>query len=176
MHGLYSSAGAWIPVLNYFRGFQVTLVSLDYQTIITNDIIADLLLQISSDLPREFDVAIGHSFGCYFLHLLRLRANNNIYIAPPFLSSKFDFKKYLDLIESTTSHNLSDVALVVRRAIELNDGIEFNYSGYYKILLPSSDEFFSYVEGECPVRYYPGDHSDLEAAIEFAFSQDLILC
>ncbi len=176
LHGLYSSAGAWIPTLKYFRKFQVTLITIDYHAAISEGLTSDLTARILLELPKNFDFALGHSFGCFFLRLLELRSTSNIYIAPPFIASGFAVDKYLDFIVSKVSLAPSEVSLVVKRAVEMNMGVELTRHGDDVIFLPSSDEFFSYSVDSYPVRHFPGTHSDIEAAVDLAFSENFISC
>lgn len=176
MHGLYASAGTWVPVLKYFNKYRVTLVTIDYHTAILDNKISDLILEISSNLPKNFHTAIGHSFGSLFLNLLGLRSQNNIYIAPPFLASMFSREKYLEVISSTTKYHSYDIFLVVKQAIKMTADSDLNFVPDDKFLLPLADEFFAYADNICPVQYFPGSHSEVESAIEYLFSKSLVSC
>jgi len=176
VHGLYSSGGAWIPILKYFRGFQVTLITIDYHAAFMMNRIMDLVTEISSDLIDGYDFAVGHSFGACFLTLMGAKSNRNIYIAPSFLSSRFALKKYLDFICSAKLLNSAVVDTVVRQAIEINQSLEFALRINDKVLLPSLDEFFSYDDRLGSALCFCGGHSDIESAIDFAFSKNMIIC
>jgi hypothetical protein len=176
LHGLYSSSGAWIPVLKSFKDFRLTLVTIDYHKAILADAIPDLIKEVSLNLKGGFDIAIGHSFGSLILYFLDLDSSKNIFIAPPFVSSKFYFERYIKFVSSATEFSEDDINFVVERAINISKSSIFKLCATDEIFLPLSDEFFTYDQTIHPVQYFAGSHSDLESAITFVFSKRKTLC
>lgn len=176
LHGLYSSSGEWLPVLKYLKESRLTLITIDYHNVILNDKIPDLIRDISSALPEFFDVAIGHSYGCYFLSLLQQKFSQSINVAPPYLASNFHLDEYLNYIFSSKNLDAVEVQLVVKRAITMNAELEFIIDPSSSFLIPMFDQFFSYPQGLYGSHYFDGGHTDVELAFKIALEKKLIKC
>ncbi len=176
LHGLYSSSGVWIPALKFFKDYQLTLVTIDYHKAFLANCLPDLVREALLNLTDCYEFSIGHSFGSLFLSNLGLSSKKNIFIAPPFVASEFFFDRYIKFISSTTELKQSDIDYVVKEAINMNESTILKLRASDVILLPSSDEFFTYDSSIHPVNYFAGTHSSIELAINSAFLNNKILC
>ena len=174
LHGLYATAGTWIPVLKYFKECKVTLITIDYHKAILEGEFSELVSEVSSKLSFDFHTVIVHSFGSLCLNFLDLKSKNNLYISPPFLASKFSCERYLHSISSSTNYGFDEISLVVKRAIQMSMNINMKPVATDIFLLPASDEYFVYENKIFSVHYFPGTHSTVDLAVACAFSKNLI--
>ena len=176
LHGLYSSSGAWLPSLKFFKDYQLTLVTIDYHKAIINNSLPDLMGKVLFTLSDHFEFVIGHSFGALFLSKLALNSKKNIFIAPPFMASEFFFERYIKYIISKTKIQPNDIYYVVKEAVNMNNSTTLKLCASDTVFLPLSDEFFTYDESIHPVNYFAGTHSSIESAINAAFLSNKFLC
>lgn len=174
VHGLYSSSGAWIPVLSHFKNTRITLITVNYHNALTAGVLNNLVDKIASEISTDFDICIGHSFGSTFLKFLNVQSVCSVYIAPPFLATVFAAERYSKFISSSTKYNSEDISLVVGRAIEMVKKTGYLFSSTDHFLLPSDDEFFEYDSSNRLVKYFSGNHSDVVRAVNYLLDKNLI--
>lgn len=170
IHGLFATAGFWLPYLDRFRDFRLILLNIDYRNIrgsyLYLDVISDV---ISSQAGGRVDAMVSHSLGT----LIASRLPHAVYrysfeVCPVYVAQRSQRGAFVDLITQKLSHSLvasevhsmlSHVDLVVSscRYPETSLADRTRY-------IPDSDLYFSYCCNS-HVETFPGDHFDIMSAI-----------
>ncbi|MYM41236.1 alpha/beta fold hydrolase [Duganella qianjiadongensis] len=169
LHGLYTSAGYWLPYLPLLSGFRLILLTIDYQAI--RDLppyIARLEQLIEQLAEGQADTVIAHSLGCLLAHQLppeRRRHSYEIcpvYLARPRAISTFVAELGQRLPATPAAGDVQARLADIGAALALHGNAADHGAIRY---IPDADAFFSYRDDPAQ-RHFHGDHFDISAALQ----------
>jgi pimeloyl-ACP methyl ester carboxylesterase len=153
VHGLFSNGAFWIPWLEHFSRFQITLVGIDYAALLesgaTLDEVAARLDALVGDKPAHL---IAHSFGCWPGAASTRAYLSRAFICPTFAATGFDTQGFCDEVArrvgALTPEAKAGIARQVDQAIHYKtrhaDALRLRDSDTF--YLPSDDPYFRYAE------------------------------
>lgn len=180
LHGLFATAGFWLPVLRCFPGNRIVLLNIDYDKFLG---VYDGLTQLSEFLHRSFLSpndkvhVVGHSFGSFLSASLVLSAVRRYHLCPVFLAEKADLVSLQVEVSSRLGAAAPESHLLMSQidsALWLAQGVDSKTIAARGdcFLIPDADPFFSY--GPVPNRAvcfeYRGGHFDVAEPLESLFS------
>lgn len=168
IHGLYTSAGYWLPYLAQLREFRLILLNIDYAGIAAlPDYVAATEAIIASSAAGRVDAVLAHSLGCLIAHQLphaQRRSNYEIcpvYCARPLQTAQFvaELGQRIGAPPAAASVHarLAGISRALAVAPAAPDASTIQY-------LPDADPYFTY-DGAAHARHYAGDHFDISAAL-----------
>jgi pimeloyl-ACP methyl ester carboxylesterase len=174
VHGLFSNGAFWIPWLEHFGTFQLTLVGIDYAAMLnggtTLEELAARLDALVDDKPAHL---VAHSFGCWPGAASRRAWLSRSFICPTFAATGFDAQGFgaevARRVGATTPDEKTAVGALVDQAIGYKarhlDALRLKPSDAF--YLPPDDAYFSYVENmEAGMTYAcGGGHFDASQAL-----------
>jgi pimeloyl-ACP methyl ester carboxylesterase len=152
VHGLFSNGAFWLPWLEHFGRYQVTLVGIDYAALLdasaTPAAIADRIDALVGDKPAHL---VAHSFGCWPGAASTRPWLSRSFICPTFAATGFDTQGFCDevarRIGAESREAKADIGRLVDRAIGYKarhaDALHVEASDAF--YLPSDDPYFRYV-------------------------------
>ncbi|MCC2970858.1 alpha/beta fold hydrolase [Massilia sp. IC2-476] len=166
IHGLFTNSAFWLPYLERFADFQLTLVSVDYDALLrSSDAPGELAAKIDAHIGDKPAHLIAHSFGCWLAMYLQTSFLSRSFICPTFASQSFDREAFCSQIGQLTTVDMASVSSLVDRAVAFKQtrSADLRYLPDDAFYLPEDDPFFRYVERlECGNTYaYRGGHFDL---------------
>nr|WP_229521291.1 alpha/beta hydrolase [Massilia sp. IC2-477] len=166
IHGLFTNSAFWLPYLERFADFHLTLVSVDYDALLrSSDAPGELAAKIDAHIGDKPAHLIAHSFGCWLAMYLQTSFLSRSFICPTFASQSFDRAAFCSQIGQLTTVDMASVSSLVDRAVAFKQtrSADLRYLPDDAFYLPEDDPFFRYVESlECGNTYaYRGGHFDL---------------
>ena len=175
LHGLYASAGFWLPILRCLPRHRLILLNINYDLFFASkNGFADLseyLRRPSLNLTDCISI-IGHSLGCVLAALLELQVARRFHLAPVFLAEDADLiglqveiSKRLGSFTSPPNVNHSQLSHALRVAKSVD--VEAITERGDCLLIPDSDRFFFYRTPPVGANWstYSGGHFDVSAAL-----------
>jgi pimeloyl-ACP methyl ester carboxylesterase len=168
LHGLFSSSAFWIPYLERFAGFQLTLASVDYGVLLESGAnFGELAAQIEAQFDDKPAHLVAHSFGCWLGMYLKRDFLSRSFICPTFAARTFDSAAFCSAIGRLTNGDIQSVRSLVERAVAYKQtGVsDLRYLPRDDFYLPEDDPFFCYVgRVEAGTKHsYRGGHFDLSS-------------
>jgi pimeloyl-ACP methyl ester carboxylesterase len=174
VHGLFSNGAFWIPWLEHFGDFQLTLVGIDYAAMLdggtTLEELAARVDALVDDKPAHL---VAHSFGCWPGAASRRSWLSRSFICPTFAATGFDMQGFCAevarRVDAATPSEKAAVAALVDQAIGYKarhlDALRLKPSDAF--YLPRDDAWFSYVESmeEGATYTCAGGHFDASQAL-----------
>lgn len=157
VHGLFSNGAYWIPWLEHFGRFQVTLVGIDYPALLESGMqLAEIGARIDALVGDKPAHLVAHSFGCWPAAISQRNWLSRAFICPTFAATGFDAPGFRAEIarrigavtpaQQAAIARLIDltIAYKARNVEALREALRFKASDAF--YLPSDDPFFTYVE------------------------------
>jgi len=167
VHGLYTTAGYWLPYLAALRQFRLLLLNIDYAGIdALPDYVAAVEAIIADTAGGQVDGIIAHSLGCLIAHQLPASRRRISYeICPVYCARPLRVEQFIaELGErsgapaaDSLQHRLTAIGRTLSAAGSAPDATAIQY-------LPDADHYFSY-RGQATARHFAGDHFDITTAI-----------
>ncbi len=170
VHGLFASAGYWLPYLQILRGYRLLVADIDYRGI--RDI--DPYLQamsgiIAAQAGGRVDGVISHSLGCLLAgHLPEDVRGASFEVCPVYCAERLGQDDFVGEIARKTGPALSLDA--IRSQLAEVDGAlaahgpRAQAQGPRAVYLPDADRYFSYRAGP-GARRFSGDHFEIAEAV-----------
>jgi pimeloyl-ACP methyl ester carboxylesterase len=174
LHGLFSNGAFWIPWLEHFGAYQLTLVGIDYAVLLqggtTLEELAARVDALVDDKPAHL---VAHSFGCWPGAASRRAWLSRSFICPTFAATGFDAPGFCAEVArrvgADTPEDMAAVAAQVEQAIGYKarhlDALRLKPSDAF--YLPPDDAYFSYAEkmDEGVTHACRGGHFDASQAL-----------
>jgi pimeloyl-ACP methyl ester carboxylesterase len=178
LHGLFCNGAYWIPWLEHFSRYQVTLVGIDYAALLDAgtppDAIAARLDALVGGKPAHL---VAHSFGCWPGAMSRRDWLSRSFICPTFAAASHDTAAFraevARRIGASTPEQQAEIGRLIDLALDykarnveaLRDALRFRESDAF--YLPSDDPYFRYVEKMAQGRTHAstGGHFDAGPAL-----------
>jgi pimeloyl-ACP methyl ester carboxylesterase len=153
VHGLFSNGAFWIPWLEHFEAFQLTLVGIDYAALLEGGTtLQELTARVDALVDDKPAHLVAHSFGCWPGAASRRAWLSRSFICPTFAATGFDAPGFCAEVArrvgAGTEEEKATVAALVDRAIGYKarhlDSLHLQPSDAF--YLPPDDAYFSYVE------------------------------
>jgi hypothetical protein len=180
LHGLYATAGFWLPVLRCFPRHRIVLLNINYDKFLSA---TDGLTQLSEFMRRPYLLpndnvhVIGHSFGSFLSASLNLPALRRYHLCPVFHAQHADLLSLQAEVgirlgaAAPVSHL---VLLQMERALLMSQTVdsEIIASRGDCFLIPDADPFFCYrpLPSGADCFRYRGGHFDVAEPLDFLFS------
>jgi pimeloyl-ACP methyl ester carboxylesterase len=180
LHGLFATAGFWVPALRYLLDYRIVLLNIDYSKFFSSPNGLSSLEEYLRDPKLGLDDKvhiIGHSFGSVLVASLALPAAQRYHLCPIFLAEHADMAAFAHEVV-TRVPKCANVQLDSWTQLQLAFGLAqkidisaiANRGDYF--LIPDSDIFFRY--GAVPAgalsSFYPGDHFEVVGALSSLFN------
>lgn len=171
IHGLFTSAGFWLPALRLFPLHRLVLLNVDYARYfeLADGVAAfnDFLRRPALGLDDQVQI-IGHSYGSVLAASAMQPSTQRYLLCPIFLAKSVDLPGFTTAIASRNGGEVSELG-AIRMQLERAWGEARMVDKAMVVargdlcLIPDSDLFFQYgnlpLSGAC--RLYPGDHFEL---------------
>lgn len=157
VHGLFSNGAYWIPWLEHFSRYQITLVGIDYPALLEADLsLSDVAARIDRLVGDKPAHLIAHSFGCWPGAVSEREWLSRSFICPTFAATHFDAAAFRDEIARRIGADSPEQRAAIARLLELTidykarklqalrDALHIRESDAF--YLPSDDPYFRYVE------------------------------
>ena len=177
LHGLFSSAGFWLPVLHCFPRYRIILLTIDYERFFNSPNGFVELDEYVQGLTVKFggcDVILGHSLGSVLSARLNSPVERRYHLCPIFAVDNYDLNGlHLDIVDriGKFSPPISNVISLLRRGLQVakSVNIQFVLSRNDCFLVPDSDAYFCYMNPLSGANYlsYRGGHFDLNGVIDY---------
>lgn len=180
LHGLFATAGFWLPVLRCFPEHRIVLLNIEYDKFLC---VSDAMTQLSEFLhrsilsPNEKVHVIGHSFGSFLSASLVLSAVQRYHLCPVFLAEHADLVGLQIEVTSRLGAAAPESHLLISQidsASRLAQTVDIKTIAARGdcFLIPDADPFFCY--GPVPNRAiwfgYRGGHFDVAEPLQSLFS------
>jgi predicted alpha/beta hydrolase family esterase len=118
IHGLFSSGAFWLPYLESFGAFQLTIVDVNYAMVLPSDgSLCEVAARVDALIGDKPAHLIAHSFGCWLgMHLQREFLSRS-FICPTFATSAFNEAAFRAEIGRLTDADAGTIAQLVERAV-----------------------------------------------------------
>jgi pimeloyl-ACP methyl ester carboxylesterase len=153
VHGLFSNGAYWLPWLEHFASYQVTLVGIDYAALVdagaAPDQIAARVDALVGDKPGHL---IAHSFGCWPGAASNRDGLSRTFICPTFAALDFDAQGFCAevarRIGATTPEQQAAIARQLDQVIAYKDehAAALRLRDADAFYLPTDDPYFRYTE------------------------------
>lgn len=180
LHGLFTTAGFWLPVLRCFPRHRIVLLDIDYHQFLCA---ADRLAQLGEFLhssflsPNDTLHVVGHSFGSFLSASLVLPVARRYHLCPVFLVEHVELQSF----QVEVGNRLGAAAPVshlffsqMDHALRLAQTVDCKSIAARGdcLMIPDADTFFTYrsVPNDAVWFRYSGGHFDVAEALESLFS------
>jgi pimeloyl-ACP methyl ester carboxylesterase len=174
VHGLFSNGAFWLPWLEQFGQFQVTLVGIDYAALLASGAtLGELAARVDALVDDKPAHLVAHSFGCWPGAASRRAYLSRAFICPTFAATGFDAPGFCaevaQRVGATAPEDRAGIVKLVELAIGYKarylDELRFQASDAFH--LPSDDAYFRYVERMEQGVTHPcrGGHFDASQAV-----------
>lgn len=184
LHGLFASAGFWLPALRCLPNHRIVLLNIDYSRYFgAADGLAALgefLRHPTLGLDDNVHI-IGHSFGSVLVASLVLPAAKRYHLCPIFLGEHADVPAFAAEVNARTPKfaaaqldTLTQLELALRLAQDVDSGVVGTRGDYF--LIPDADLFFRYglVPAGANRLVYRGDHFEVAEALNPLFNNRFV--
>ena len=170
VHGLFSSAGFWLPYLGSFKDFRLLVVDIDYKKICDLEGYADCPRRvIDSESSGCADVVVAHSLGTVLVNGITPKYYKSIFnICPVYCAKRINTDKFIDQIKfrlenAVTKNEIIETLKKVDSALRSYRG-QPSETSEPTVYIPNSDLYFSY-ESNSKYKFFQGDHFDISLAV-----------
>ena len=171
IHGLFSSAGFWLPYLECFKGYRLLALDIDYRGIGDFERYAVRLRDvIERETFGRVDGVVAHSLGTLLASSLPGHYfMSNFEVCPVYCASRVKSLDFVGEIRRRLRFAPSQAEIVgllgeVDSAVRAHAEIG-RPSRERTVYIPESDPYFSY-EYSPKYKYFKGDHFEISAAIK----------
>lgn len=153
VHGLFSNGAYWIPWLEHFSRFQITLVGIDYAALLELGMpLEEAAARVDALVGDKPGHLVAHSFGCWPGVASTRDYLSRSFICPTFAATGFDTLGFCDevarRIGAETPEARAGVARQIDQAVNYKarhmDGLRLRATDSF--YLPTDDPFFRYAE------------------------------
>lgn len=141
IHGLFATAGFWLPYMHFFRGYRLDFLNVDFVKLAGHlDTGLEEVVKLASELaPRA---VVCHSLGCTLGH--HIDHPNTYLICDVSQALRSDPTKFTTVIEEMVGEDATFVRSGLQAAELYYQRISNNHSSTHVSFTPDSDEFFIY--------------------------------
>lgn len=167
VHGLFSNAAFWLPHLERFQAFQLTLLGIDHDAILNREVELETIAREAEALIAPGPAhLVCHSFGSVPGLELRRSWLSRTFIGPTFAATSVDSAAFCASVAQRTGTDVHSAALLVERAVAHKTRALLNarWTERDLICVPDDDPYFAYVTPPGVDRlHYAGGHFDVGA-------------
>jgi pimeloyl-ACP methyl ester carboxylesterase len=170
VHGLFASAGYWLPYLQSLKEYRLLIPDIDYRGIRDIDAYVDRIGGlIAEQAGGRVDGVIAHSLGCLLANQLPDEARGASFeVCPVYCAVRREQDEFVGEIERKTASTMSQED--IRALLAEVDGAIATFRPRAQagkqcaIYLPDADRYFSY--RVClDARWFSGDHFEIAKAV-----------
>jgi pimeloyl-ACP methyl ester carboxylesterase len=170
VHGLFTSAGYWLPYLKSLKDYRLLIPDIDYRGIRDVDAYLGRIDEIISEQAGgKVEAVIAHSLGCLLASLLPQEARGASFeVCPVYCAARREQDEFVSEIERKMRSTLSQDGIRALLA-EVDDAIDAHRLRAQArktraIYLPDADRYFSYQKSH-DARWFSGDHFEITEAV-----------
>jgi len=171
VHGLFSSAGFWLPYLGAFKDFRLIILDIDYGRIeLLDQYIDGLRSVIDIEASGCADVIVAHSLGTLLANgLTPSYRKASFEICPVYCAKRNNTENFVEEIEGRLSNSVTKTQIV--KILKHVDSTVRTYvsqrarTSERAVYIPDSDLYFAYEPKSKYVRFQ-GDHFDIAMAVK----------
>lgn len=171
IHGLFSSAGFWLPYLGAFKDFRLIILDIDYGRIeLVDQYINGLRSVIDIEASGCADVIVAHSLGTLLANgLAPSYRRASFEICPVYCAKRNNTEDFVEEIMGRLSNSVTKAQIV--KILKNVDGAVRSYGSQRAgtlertVFIPDSDLYFAY-EPKSKYERFHGDHFDIATAIK----------
>jgi hypothetical protein len=170
MHGLFTSAGYWLPYLKSLKEYRLLVPDIDYRGIRDVDAYLGRINEvIGEQAGGKVDAVIAHSLGCLLASLMPQEARGASFeICPVYCAARREQDEFVGEIERKIRPALSQDA--IRALLAEVDGaidahsLRATVRKGSAIYVPDADRYFLY-QVSPDARWFSGDHFEITEAV-----------
>ncbi len=170
VHGLFTSAGYWLPYLKSLKDYRMLIPDIDYRGIRDVDAYLEGIDEIIGEQAGgKVDAVIAHSLGCLLASLLPHQARGASFeVCPVYCAARREQDEFVGEIGRKARSTLSQDGIRALLA-EVDDAIDAHRLRAQArktstIYLPDADRYFSYQTSH-DARWFSGDHFEIAEAV-----------
>lgn len=170
IHGLFASAGYWLPYLSGLRDHRLIIVNVDYSCVEdVNRYVTSIVQIIEIESKGVVDAVISHSLGTFLASLLPYSVRHKSFeICPVHSAKRKNTINFIGEIKRKVGSSITDIQIqeqlaMVDRAMACNKTY-LDSSSNVSMYIPDSDPYFDYWNKE-PFFIFKGGHFDIENAL-----------
>jgi hypothetical protein len=168
LHGLYTSAGFWLPYLNLFNEFRIITFNINYDCLLKAHNVKSYLQEYLTEF-LEYDnivAVISHSFGTIVSDIAFDSKQYTVFkICPVAFSSRLDTQNFIVEIENKTSLSKENIFEYMDLVNDFTTKFKNQLNCNGAIYIPNRDGFFSYEVPKSNKTEFNGDHFNIALAI-----------
>lgn len=153
VHGLFSNGAFWIPWLEHFSRYQVTLVGIDYAALLdAGTPLAEIAARVDALAGDKPGHLIAHSFGCWPGAASARDYRSRAFVCPTFAAIGFDMQGFSAEVARRIGAVTPEQQAGIRRQLEQVIAYKGRYADALRFrptddfYLPTDDHFFRYTE------------------------------
>lgn len=170
VHGLFTSAGYWLPYLQSLKDYRLVIPDIDYRGIRDIDAyVARLCAIVNEQGGGKVDGVVSHSLGCLLAsHLPEDLRAASFEVCPVYSATRREQDEFVGEIGRKTGSAMSPGE--IRTLLAEVDGAiaahrpRAQAAGDRAIYLPDADRYFSY-RAAPDARWFSGDHFEIAGAV-----------
>jgi pimeloyl-ACP methyl ester carboxylesterase len=169
LHGLFCNGGFWLPWLERFEGLQLTVISIDYASLLARGLpLEQLALEIERAVGAKPAHLVAHSFGCWAGMAASTPFLSRSFICPTFAAVAFEADAFARAIARRIEAIPDLVAAQIAQALDYKatQAHLLRWRDADAVYLPEDDPFFRYA---APLRgrvhACRGGHFDVNEAV-----------
>lgn len=169
IHGLFASAGYWLPYLPRLRDHRLIIVNVDYSCVEdVNRYVTRVVQIIEIESGGVVDAVISHSLGTFLASQLPYSIRRKSFeICPVHSAKRKNTINFIGEIKRKVGSSITDSQVqeqldMVDRAMACNK-TNLDSSSSASMYIPDSDPYFVYSNKE-PFFVFKGGHFDIENA------------
>jgi pimeloyl-ACP methyl ester carboxylesterase len=170
VHGLFTSAGYWLPYLKSLKEYRLLVPDIDYRGIRDVDAYLERIDEIIGEQAGgKVDAVIAHSLGCLLASLLPQEARGASFeVCPVYLAARREQDEFVGEIERKTrpARSQDDIRALLAEvdgAIHAHR-LRAQVRKARAIYLPDADRYFSY-QASPDARWFSGNHFEITEAV-----------
>jgi hypothetical protein len=172
IHGLFASAGYWLPYLSSLKDHKLIILNIDYKGIQNFDLYVSRIVQIVEEAAGGMvKTVVSHSLGTFLASRLPdTLFHASIEICPVYAAKRKNQIDFLADIKRRVGFSASEVE--IQNQLVMVDSLmkkrEQNSSLDLKLhrLIPDADIYFEYFFNG-PYTIFEGGHFEIEGALSF---------
>lgn len=174
VHGLFCNGAFWIPWLEHFGRFQITLVGLDYAALLdAGTPLAEIVARVDALVGDKPAHLIAHSFGCWPGAASTREYLSRAFICPTFAATGFDTRGFCDEVARRVGADTPQATAAIARLVDQAINYKAKHMDGLRLLptdafyLPSDDPYFGYAERmeQGQIHACEGGHFDASSAL-----------
>jgi pimeloyl-ACP methyl ester carboxylesterase len=170
VHGLFTSAGYWLPYLQSLKEYRLLVPDIDYRGIRDADAYSERIGElIGEQAAGRVDAVIAHSLGCLLASNLPQGVRGDSFeVCPVYCAVRREQDEFVGEIERRTRSSLSrdDIRAMLAEVDVAIDSHRLRTQSLKAraIYLPDADRYFDY-HASPDARWFSGDHFRITEAM-----------